>query len=366
MNIVQTKNRFQPDVAYRKIDALNQSMIAVFDENPVQFYEEFILKNSRKDQKISKEMIIGTLTDFYVLDCKGDEEKFNQEFENHFHLYDGVKGSKQVIILADYLFDITKRDRNEIGEATTSFTERFKEALEKIQKEKKYNNRTFEWALEDFNNGEGKIYFDKLIENMDKQVVDMFMLEKSKFLTNQALTDSFVSEIFQHHGEMEDLCKFAIEFDWLGQYPIKCKVEVDKILIDHRKKIIYPKDIKCTFDNEMFEISYIKRKYYLQNAFYHLATSVWAEKNNMKDYHVEPMEFVVFDTSKNGRRPLRYQTTPKHLEEGMNGFTYRGYKNRGLKELINEISWASEMGVWNVSKTAYDNEGVIALRTFGE
>lgn len=354
--------RVQPEIAYRKIDALNQSMLGVFDDDPAQFYSEFIMGEERK-QKPSKEMLIGTLTDFYLLDCNGDEEVFTQRFHEQFSLYEGVKGTGQAFLLADYLYEITKRDTNEANVVTTSFIERFKEAFERIQADGKYSKKKWESAMEEFDTHPAGQYFLKLVENTKKQVVDMFIVEKAKFLTQQALTDSFTKDLYS--SDKEDLRKFAIEFLYEhNKLGIKCKGELDQILIDHDTKTIYPIDMKCTFDNEMFEYSYIKRKYYLQNAYYNMAVKSWAKNNDMANYKVEPMQFVVYDTSKNGRRPLIYQTTEKHVEQGLKGFMHNGVWHRGVEELVDGIVWASDNNIWNITKENYDAGGKIPLRIF--
>ena len=50
----------KPNVNYRKLDALNQSMIKLFDSDPVKFYEEFKLGRKRRDKK-NVSLIIGDL-----------------------------------------------------------------------------------------------------------------------------------------------------------------------------------------------------------------------------------------------------------------------------------------------------------------
>ena len=58
-------------VDYRKVDALNQSALKVYDTDPIQFYKQFILKEKREDAS-SPSMLLGDLVDFYLLECRGN------------------------------------------------------------------------------------------------------------------------------------------------------------------------------------------------------------------------------------------------------------------------------------------------------
>src|SRR5688500_10561785 len=94
-----------PDVNYRKLTALNCSMIKLFDSDPVKFFEQFKLGKKPDTEKTSAALIIGDIVDFFLLDCRGDEDEFNNRFEDKFALFTGSKGTGQVFVLADTLYD---------------------------------------------------------------------------------------------------------------------------------------------------------------------------------------------------------------------------------------------------------------------
>lgn len=355
----------KPVVNYRKLEALNQSMIALFDSNPVQFFEQFKLGRSKKvKQNVS--MDIGNLVDFFILECRANLEEFENRFDEQFALLEGTKSSAQVFDLVDILFDITEASLNEKGEITSSFTTRFEAAVAKIQSGKtpKYKGKTIEKVLEDFE-ANGKEYFQKRLDNIGKSIVDASLVEKAKVVANGLLKDEFTAEIFEESEDesLEKLTKFPIEWIYTTKSgkKIPCKSEIDILHIDHDKKIIYPKDLKTTFDNESFEYSYIKNSYYLQAAFYTLAVKYWQNENSLNEYRVEAMEFIVGDTSANNRRPIRYQLDVADILSGIKGFNMRSTHYRGVDELIEEISWAEDTDNWNVSKQVFDNNGLLKL-----
>lgn len=355
---------------YRKIDALNQSMIKLFDSDPVKFFEEFKMGKPRKDKK-STALTIGSLVDFYLLACNADEQEFENRFDEKFALFNGNKGSGQVFILVDLLFEETEACITEDGTITTDFKERFSEAFRRVisikdgdGNQKYFRGKTLDKALEIFEK-DGKPYFDSLLTNIGKTVIDLSLVDKAKIVANNILTDPFTRDLFYINDDIEVVSHFAVEWKYdLGNKKfIRCKSEIDRLEINHTKKTIQIDDLKCTYDNESFDYMYIKNSYYLQSAFYYLAVSYWKDNDpDFKDYTVLPMRFIVGDTSANNRRPLIYTTTQEDLSNGLNGFKLRGIEHRGINELIDAIVWAETNDMWNCNKEAFESNGKIKLK----
>ncbi len=349
------------DVNYRQLKSLNCSMIKLFDSDPVKFYEQFKLGKYPKD-KNSTAIIIGDIVDFFLLECRGDDKDFEQRHDEKFVLMDTSKPTGQVAVLADELFEVTKDCLNEDNEITVSFSTRFKDAFSKVQSLGKYGGKTEEKALEDFNKN-GYAYFQTLLENIGKVVVDVSLIDKSKRIGKIVMNDPFTMDVFEEGGEVEFFSKFPIEWKYTCKSGkiIDCKSEIDILKIDHSNKNIYLGDLKTTYDNENFEFSYLKNGYHIQGAFYYLAVDYWKKEEGMADYTVTPMEFVVGDTSSNNRRPIRYNTSKIDLDNALNGFTVRGTRYKGVHQIIDEISWAEDNDMWNCSKEVFDNQGIVKL-----
>lgn len=342
-------------IEYRKIDALNQSALKVYDTDPVLFYRQFILKEPREDSS-STAMLLGDLVDFYLLECKGNGADFDLKFDDKFVLFSGARTTSQVFDLADELFKVTKLSMTEEGEIITDFEVRFKEAFNNVQAGGKYKGKTWEKALDDFTtNGMG--YFESLMKSIGKKVVDLNLVEKAKNIVNQLVTDDFTKDIFNK----ELLTKFAIEFEWYG---FKCKMEADAIYVDHENNTIQPYDLKVTYDNEEFAYSYLKNGYYIQQAFYFQGIMDWKTANGYQSYEIKPMSFIVADSSKNNRKPLVYKLTTRHVSQGYMGFTNNGRYYRGIEQLMEAVKWSNDNSIWNCSKEAFDSNGLITLQEF--
>lgn len=351
----------KPSVNYRELEALNQTMLKLFDEDPVKFYEIYKLGRKR-EEKSSVTLDLGDLVDFYLLECDAKEDEFQNRFEEKFILSEDNKGTKQAFLLADMIFTETLGCLNEEGEVTCSFEERFNVAVDKIRKLDKYKGKSNDDILTDFNS-KALEYFKKKIDNIGKKVVEISLVDKAKNVGDRLKSDEFSRDYFRSVGDQELLKHYVIEWVYTtaAGKKIKCKSELDMFLVDHEKKTLQPMDLKTTYDNELFEYSYLKNGYYIQNSFYCKAVREWAEVNKLGSYTVLPMIFIVGDTSSNNRRPLVYHTSITDLVKGSHGFEVRGVKYRGVDELIEDIAWAEENNEWKCSREAYKRKGQMKI-----
>jgi hypothetical protein len=53
-----------------------------------------------------------------------------------------------------------------------------------------------------------------------------------------------------------------------------------------------------------------------------------------------------------------------HLDQGLEGFTNNGRYYRGVKELMEAVKWSNDNSIWNCSKEAFDNNGLMILQEF--
>lgn len=352
--------RERSEITYRKIQGLNQSSLVTYDDDELLFYKYFVLGEPKADED-TRDTLLGCLVDNYLLENDANEESFNQHFDEHFVLFEGNKGTAQVFMLCDELFDIVKRTIVD-GEITGDFIVCFQEAFLNIQSKDKYKGKTWQKGLEDFN-ANGKEYYNTLLRSIGRKVVDLQMIETIKRISSQMISDEHLGWIFASQDNAEVLNKFPIEFKW---YDFDCKMEADKIMLFHDEKIIQPYDLKITYDSRNWAYSYIKRKYYIQNSFYWTGIGKWAESEGLGDYVVNPMHFIVGDSSVNQRRPLLYETSMEHIKEGLNGFTFNRKRHRGINELITSIAWHQDTQIWNSTPENYRNGQIVKLQTFNE
>lgn len=347
MNINQT--------LYRKIDALSASDIKLFAKDRIAFYHQKVLGEKRKD-KFSDSLTLGTLIDYCLSDCKGSWQEFEQNFDDRFILLSVKKGSGQLFLLADLLYEYTLRDMDEEGNITSSFSTRFEEAFDRLQKEDKFKGKKVEWALEQFKDSDAETYFSENLKAIDKLPVDEWMLSKCKSIVENVLIDDNVKHLFEKQENIENFGKYVVEWEYKG---LKAKSELDNLTINHTNKEIIITEIKSTYDSEDFERTYLKLRYDLAAIYYYKAIQYTFQ--DLQDYVIK-FQFLVVDTSPQGLNPLIYKISDKDLVNAEFGFkTKSGYYYKGLDELVDEILWCQETQNWRISKFAYENNGILNL-----
>jgi len=347
MNINQT--------LYRKIDALSASDIKLFAKDRIAFYHQKVLGEKRKD-KFSDSLTLGTLIDFALSDCRGSWQEFEQNFDDKFILLSIKKGTGQLFLLADLLYEYTLRDMDEEGNITSSFSNRFEEAFDKLQKDDKFKGKKVEWALEQFKDSDAETYFSENLKAIDKLPVDEWMLNKCKFIVENVLIDDNVKHLFEEQENVNNFGKYVVEWEYKG---LKAKSELDNLTIRHNPKEIIITEIKSTWDSEDFERTYLKLRYDLAAIYYYKAIQYTFQ--DLQDYVIK-FQFLVVDTSPQGLNPLIYKISDTDLVNAEFGFkTKSGYYYKGLDELVNEILWCQETQNWRISKEAFENNGILDL-----
>ena len=345
---------------YRKIDALSASDIKLFNQDRIKFYHQKVLGEKRKE-KTSNSLVLGTLIDYCLSDCKGSWQEFEQNFDDRFILLSVKKGTGQLFLLADLLYEYTLRDMDEEGNITSSFSVRFEEAFDRLQKEDKFKGKKVEWALEQFKDSDAETYFSENLKAIDKLAVDSWMLDKCKFIVENVLMDDNVKHLFEEQENVNNFGKYVVEWEYKG---LKAKSELDNLTIRHNPKEIIITEIKSTYDSEDFERTYLKLRYDLAAIYYYKAIQhklIFPEDSELKDYFIT-FQFLVVDTSPQGLRPLIYKVSHIDFLNAEHGFkTKSGYYYKGLEELVDEILWCQESQNWRISKEAFENNGILSL-----
>jgi len=340
---------------YRKIDALSASDIKLFAKDRISFYHQKVLGEKRKE-KTSDSLVLGTLIDYCLSDCKGSWQEFEQNFDDKFILLSVKKGTGQLFLLADLLYEYTLRDMDEEGNITSSFSIRFEEAFDKLQKEDKFKGKKVEWALEQFKDSDAETYFSENLKAIDKLAVDSWMLDKCKFIVENVLIDDNVKHLFEEQKNVDNFGKYVVEWEYKG---LKAKSELDNLTIDHNTKEIIITEIKSTWDSEDFERTYLKLRYDLAAIYYYRAIEYAFQK--LQHYTIK-FQFLVLDTSPQGLRSLIYKVSDIDLANAEFGFrTKSGYYYKGLNELVDEILWCQETQNWRISKFAYEQKSILNL-----
>lgn len=178
-------------------------------------------------------------------------------------------------------------------------------------------------------------------------------------------THQFTSKIFgddkADHKDHYYQLKFKTKI--LG---IDVRCMLDKVIVDHEKKIIYPKDLKTTgFIEESFEQSILKWRYDIQATLYgDIIREVIKDDPYFKDFEVAPFEFICIN--RYSKSPICWRYLAKQLDpwssiirEDESLITWqldrKGYYSYSW--LLPRAAWHDETGIYNYPRDIYLNEG---------
>jgi hypothetical protein len=348
------QNRQMSESEYRGLkDRLSYSSIKDFDTDREKFFREFVMGEARKESS-SNALILGSLVHCLLA---------NQHIEDKFYELKPIKAKGQMKDLAEALFKQSFR-KLEDGARTEPFLTLFTDAVNSVKldsagNEIAFKNKNIETILGMFEKSVAEEYYNDLMSSKGKMPVTETQVKKAEVLVGRLREHSFT---YMYANAMTDKTttvynELPILFEVKG---VAYKSMVDRIIVDHEQKLISPIDWKTSWDNEEPQRAYLKFGYYLQAGLYHFAIKKWAEENNMGDYTVEPMKYIFCDTS-GFSDPVVLVLSKDDISKAWTGFTIRGYRYRGLAELMEDIAWHNDNAIWTTSKEIHDKKGHIKL-----
>jgi hypothetical protein len=352
------------EAEYRSLDIDSYSTLKVFIEDRRRYHRKFVLRDVIEEEE-SKYITFGSL-----VDCI----KFTpEEVENRFSVSIAQPPTGQYGKFVDQLMKVTIQSINENGEVTRELEDMMLEAYNNIKFDRNGNvvdfkRDSFEVVKSKFVGTELELHYRQLRESYGKTIIEIGDIEKAQAVVMELNSNPVTREIMtcMNSERFTVLDQFPIigTFELAGEdYPIKCLV--DRIIIDHELRKIRIYDLKTVWDNEgEFMSNYFKYKYYIQAALYTYLVVQW--KSGIDDickYRVICPEFITAESG-NYKSPLIYRTTIRNYLQGMNGFWIKGKYYPGVKKAISDLIWHKQTGIWNISKDAYENNGIIRVKPF--
>lgn len=335
---------------YRAIMLDSSSSLKDFDENRKKYYRKYII-NEKIEEDDTKATTIGKLVETILLEP--------ELFDNKFHMSAcAISPTGLMLAFVEALYKHTIEAMNDDGIVIREFADISQDAYTDSGFKIKYES-----VIQKFNGSDAEIFYREML----KVKINNLIVVTTQDVTNaekivQELKTNFVtkdivnlvpSDKFEIHNQLQ------IEGYKIGNLTFKSML--DRVIIDHDKKIIYPYDLKCTWAVENFyEEYYLYRKGYIQAYVYHVALQNY-RNTNLPGYSIEPMGFIVCDST-NYYNPLIYKLTFEDLKEAKDGFEYKGRRYKGVKEVVEDLEWALDNNVWNMSKTNYKNNGIAKIK----
>lgn len=350
--MIEGTNRNGSEQAYREITLDSSSSLKDFALDRRKYYRKYIINEEVKDEDTQASKM-GRLVETLLLEP--------ELFDHRFHMSACVNVPTGLgLQFIEALYKATLEATDEQGNITRNFEDLSKEAYEASGYKIPYKT-----VINKFIGSDSEIYYNEIrtVRANNLTVVtadDVANAERVvEELKNNEFTSDIVNLVDSKRWEIKN--QFQIEGYEIDDHIFKSML--DKVIVDHSKKEIDIYDLKCVWAVEDFYYQYyLKRRAYIQAYLYYKAVqSLTLDKDGKYyGYTVNPTKFLVCD-SINYYAPLIYELTNSDLNDAYEGFEYNGRSFPGVKELISDLQWALDNGVWNISRENYENKGRIKL-----
>lgn len=313
---------------------LSYSRLSDFDKNG----PKVLLKRTNPDNYGIK---IGSIVDDLLLPLD------NFEFEKEYIISDiekpsATSGKLIDIVLKQYLEVPDEKELLRICKVN-SFWKTFKD-------EKK---------LEIFKDNKIIDYLKLHIKGSKASIITTEEFNESKNLADILKSHEFSKNYFIPVKGVDVYNQFGFIFKLEGIY---LRGSIDMIRIDHNKKTIQLIDLKTGAPSYSdFIKNYVKFRYYLQEAIYMQSVSYIKDFFEIHNYELLPFRFLYISRSE--KIPITIEVPESWHYGGLNGFSIRGYKYKGLLELIDEVKWHFSNKEFELPKDVVNNNGNIELNT---
>ena len=336
---------------YRAVQMDSSSSLKVFSENKRKYHKKYILGEKVEDDE-NKAATMGRVVETILLEP--------EMFESRFHM-STCEGAPTGLMndFVEALYKRTVEATDVFGKVERSFEDISKDAYVDSGFKIKY-----EAVMNKFVGSEAETYYDeiRIVRAKGLTVVTSNDMNNAERIVNE-LRNNFVTRDVVNlvkSARYDVYNQYQVEgFDLLG---IECKGMMDKIVVDHEMKTLQIYDLKCTWSVENFyEEYYLYRRAYIQAYVYWQAGWTIAKDLGIEDYTVEFPKFIVCDST-SYMNPLIYTLDFENMTEAIEGFTHKGRSYPGVKQIIEDLKWAKEMDIWNISKTRYELGGVVNIK----
>ena len=177
-------------------------------------------------------------------------------------------------------------------------------------------------------------------------------------MTNRFTKSIFIDNPFDTEIEGFFQLKFKTTFKFnQKEYAVRCML--DRVIVDHKNKVIYPYDLKTTGKNEeLFNKSFLEWRYDIQACLYtSILKDIISKDDFYKDYSIADFRFVCIN--RNNELPLIWSYNKNHSIVDTTDKYGNIYKS--WTTLLCEMSWHIENMSFDYCFEAIKNNGIISL-----
>lgn len=336
---------------YRAVDMDSSSSLKEFSLDRRKYFKKYVKNEDVEEEEQSKASIVGRVVETLLFE--------KEKFDDRFYMSAVAKAPTGLMLeFVEALYRRSKEATNEDG----AITKEFSEIAEQAYKDSGFKIK-LEAVLGKFIGSDSEIYYKEIREIRSKglTVVTVDDITNAEKTVEELKSNEFTAPILNlvDSDRYTILVQHQIEGYNVDGLPLKSMM--DLVVIDHKNKTIQVYDLKCVWAVEGFyEEYYLYRRAYIQAYLYKEACLELKIREKLDYYNVLEPKFIVCD-SINYYNPLIYVLSGDDMDDAYNGFEHKGRKYPGVKDLIQDIIWHKETGIWNISRKNYLNNGLVSL-----
>ena len=341
------------EATYRALLLDSSSSLKEFSTNRRKYHKKYILGESVEDDD-NKATTMGRIVETLLMEP--------HEFDNRFYMSVCMTQPTGLMLeFVEALYRHTTAATDDMGNVTRSFEDISKDAYADSGFKIKYDA-----VINKFIGSDAEVYYNEVRQVRSKglTVVGSEDVNNAEKIVEELKTNPITAEIVNKVNSARWTVHNQMQIEGYSVDSHLFKSMLDKVIIDHQEKKIFIYDLKCTWSVENFyEEYYLYRRAYIQAYLYfHAVKSITINsESELSGYSVEFPMFVVCDST-NYYSPLIYTTNQSDMLNAYHGFEHKGRKYPGVKEIIQDLNWAIENDVWNISRENYINNGIVNLR----
>jgi len=339
--------------SYRAIQMDSSSSLKEFSTNRKKYYKKYIL-NERVEDEDNKAATIGRVVETLLLEP--------QEFDARFYMSTCASAPTGLMLaFVEALYKHTMANTDENGNISVEFEEICKAAYADSGFKIK-----FDAVLAKFVGSDAEIFYKEMREVRSKglTVVTTEDVTNSENIVTELKSNFVTAGVINLVNSARYTINNQFQIEGYSVDGRLFKSMMDKIVIDHNERTIQVYDLKCTWSVENFyEEYYLYRRAYIQAYLYYKAAQSMTinEESELYGYDVLYPKFIVCDST-NYFNPLIYTLDLADMTNAYEGFEHKGRFYPGVKQLIEDLKWAIENDVWNISRGNYINNGLVNIK----
>jgi len=338
------------EAQYRAIYLDSSSSLKDFSMDRKKYHKKYILNEVVEDED-SKAATMGRMVETLLMEP--------HLFDERFHLSTCMSTPTGLMLeFVEALYRHTVAATADDGTITRSFEDMCNDA---------YADSGFKIKLDavlgKFIGSDAEVYYKEIREVRAKHltVVTTQEIANAEKIVIELKTNPTTAEIVNLVDDVQYSVHNQLQVEGYEVFGHMFKSMMDKVVVDHKAKKVQVYDLKCTWSVENFYNEYyLYRRAYIQGFLYHKAAESWASEMGYGDYKILYPKFIVCDST-NYMNPLVYAMSDINMVDARAGFEYKGREYPGVAQLIEDLQWALDNDVWNISRENHINNGVVKL-----